>query len=77
MFLAYNNLIPSVNSAGDNYETKTRKYLNDISKDAPKFLAYIEIYDISHKLSDELTKDENIHPAICSGSLINTQYVLT
>ena len=76
MFLAYNNLIPSVNNE-DNYETLTRKYLNDISKDAPKFLAYIEIYDISHNLSDKFTKNENILPAICSGSLINTQYVLT
>ena len=31
---------------GDNYETKKRKYLNDISREAPKFLAYIEIYNI-------------------------------
>ena len=44
MFLAYNDLIPSV--SGDNYETKKRKYLNDISREAPKFLAYIEIYNI-------------------------------
>ena len=76
MFLAYNNLIPSVNNE-DNYETLTRKYLNDISKDAPKFLAYIEIYDISYNLSNVFNNDKNYVPALCSGSLINTQYVLT
>ena len=74
MFLAYNDLIPSV--SGDNYETKKRKYLNDISREAPKFLAYIEIYNISKKLS-QLQEGEMIQPAVCSGSLINTQYVLT
>ena len=79
MFLAYNDLIPSTEFDG-NFETQKKEYVNQISKEAPKFLAYIEIYNSSFKLREALVGDGvNIDSpaAFCSGSLINSQYVLT
>ena len=79
MFLAYNNLIPSTEFDG-NFETQKKEYVNQVSKEAPKFLAYIEIYNSSFKLREAfIGGGVNIESpaAFCSGSLINSQYVLT
>ena len=82
MFLAYNNLIPSTEFDG-NFETQKKEYVNQVSKEAPKFLAYIEIYNSSFKLREAFIgggvniESPESPAALCSGSLINSQYVLT
>ena len=58
---AYNNLIPTANEG--NYQALKRKYLGQLAREAPPFLAYIEMYDFSR--------------GMCSGSLVSPQYVLT
>ena len=42
---AYNNLIPTANEG--NYQALKRKYLGQLAREAPPFLAYIEMYDFS------------------------------
>lgn len=74
LFPAYNDLIPSITY--DGYSAFKRKYLSDIAKEAPPFLAYIESYDRKVKLA-ELGGDGHLQHSICTGSLVNTQYVLT
>ena len=57
-----------------NYREFKQNYLAQISREAPAFLAYIEIYDVDFH---DLEIDDNLKRGMCSGSLISTQYVLT
>eukprot|EP00093_Oithona_nana_P001833 01833.XXX_7170_5969_1 [CDS] Oithona nana genome sequencing. len=71
-FIAYNELIPNANEG--NYQNLKQNYMADLAKEAPSFLAYIEIYDDDFRY---LNPDESFTTGICTGSLISTQYVLT
>ena len=70
--VAYNELIPNANEG--NYQNLKQNYMADLAKEAPSFLAYIEIYDEDFRY---LNPDESFTTGICTGSLISTQYVLT
>lgn len=75
--LAYNNLIPEVGRGGKNID-KRKRYLTQISGSAPPFLAFIQQYGLEYGIDKHI---ENNHvgggSSMCSGSLINSQYVLT
>ena len=70
--LAYNELIPNANEGS--YQNLKQNYMADLAKEAPSFLAYIEIYDDDFRY---LNPDKSFTTGICTGSLISTQYVLT
>ena len=65
-------MIPNANE--DNFQNMKTNYLADIAREAPPFLAYIEIYDEDYRY---INPDKSFINGICTGSLISSQYVLT
>ena len=65
-------MIPNVNEGS--FQNLKRNYLAEIAREAPAFLAYIEIYDEDFGY---LNPDKSFQTGRCTGSLISTQYVLT
>ena len=80
LFIAYNNLIPKVNPqqgrTNENYKKHRDDYEAEIAREAPPYLAHIEMYN--KDLTDhDIRNGEYIKKGMCTGSLISTQHVLT
>ena len=75
-------MIPKVNppiSSNDhlnkeNYETHKKEYEAQLAREAPPYLAHIELYN---KDLTDITEGKEIEKGMCTGSLISTQHVLT
>ena len=78
LFIAYNNLIPMVNPqqgrANENYEKLKKDYYAELAREAPPYLALIEMYN---KDLTDMSKGKETKKGKCTGSLISTQHVLT
>jgi|688.fasta_scaffold1812333_1 hypothetical protein len=70
-------MLPSLEKG--NFSVKRDNYLKDLRQNVPTFLAYIELFGIRDNIKNltlaEIHKSKT--PSIGSGSLVNTQYVLT
>ena len=78
LYIAYNKLIPNVNPqqgrTQESYKKHKDDYEDQLARDAPPYLAHIEMYN---KDLTDITKGKAIEKGMCTGSLISTQHVLT
>ena len=73
-------MIPKVNPqqgrTNENYKKHKTDYEADIAREAPPYLAHIEMYN--KDLTDlDVRNGEYTKKGMCTGSLISTQHVLT
>ena len=71
-------MIPKVNPqqgrTNENYKKHKKDYEADIAREAPPYLAHIEMYN---KDLTDISMGDKIEKGMCTGSLISTQHVLT
>ena len=71
-------MIPKVNPqqgrTHENYEKHRKDYEAELAREAPPYLAHIEMYN---KDLTDISMGEYIEKGMCTGSLISTQHVLT
>ena len=65
---------PQQGRADENYKKLRKDYDAELARDAPPYLAHIEMYN--QDLMD-MSKGKQIKKGRCTGSLISTQHVLT
>jgi len=77
MKLGFLDMLPSLEE-GD-ASKKRDDYLKEVRSNVPKFLAYIEIFGIGDSIAGFTYPEIKVTkvPSIGSGSLVNTQYILT
>ena len=75
--LGFLDMLPSLEKG--NFSTKRDQYMAEVRKNVPKFLAYLELYGIDNSILNmsygEILRSKI--PSSGSGSLVNSQYVLT
>ena len=71
-------MIPKVNPqqgrTNENYKKHRDDYEAEIAREAPPYLAHIEMYN---KDLTDISQGKEIEKGMCTGSLISTQHVLT
>ena len=65
---------PQQGRTQENYRDYKKQYEDEIAREAPPYLAYIEMYD---KDLTDTEVGQKIDKKQCTGSLISTQHVLT
>ena len=76
--VGYSELIPKITNGTSS--KKRQEYLSQIARQPPKFLAYLETYgeeDSLENLDSYYDLRDKMVQGFCSGSLVNSQYILT
>ena len=68
---------PQQGSTNENYEKLKDDYEAELARDAPPYLAHIEMYNKDLTDMSDMSKGKQIEKGRCTGSLISTQHVLT
>ena len=68
---------PRQGGTNENYKKLRKDYDAELARDAPPYLAHIEMYNKDLTETDHISKGKEIKKGMCTGSLISTQHVLT
>ena len=68
---------PQQGRTDENYKKLKKDYDAELAREAPPYLAHIEMYNKDLSDLTDMSKGKQIKKGRCTGSLISTQHVLT